>query len=244
MSKSSETPCPRCAQNIAPERFAQDVIVCNHCGFTADTVAHKTESEIERQYIRAALCAGILIVAAFIQLVEWDQYFFSIIPLKMKQMTGLASSEDLRKIVGICEVRFHHACVEKALAQLSEKEPNNADVMFDLGEIRRKTGHTAEAAEAYQAHFARGGNSPDAAYELARIMEFNGQYDQAQNYYTRALMAKPEVLQVTVIQAYVNMLMKLGKNNDARAVIADVRRKNGPSAQYFMAKEYDSLSGD
>jgi tetratricopeptide (TPR) repeat protein len=242
MNNLLETPCPRCSQNIAAERFEAEVVVCNHCGFTADAFTTQTQNQIERQYIKTAIITGIFIVAAFIQVVEWDQYFLSIIPLKMKQITSLASSDDLRKIVQICEARMHHSCVETALAELSVKEPNNSDIMYDLGEIRRKTGHTAAAVDAYKGHFARGGNSAEAAYQLARIMEFNGQYDEAQNYYTRALLAKPDVLQVTVIQSYVNMLIKLGKATDARAIIADVRKKNGPSAQYFMAKEYDSLT--
>ncbi len=238
----NEVQCPRCAQTISSERFSAEVVVCNHCGFTSDNTEAARRAEQEKIFVKFVAIVGILLITGFMHLVEWDQHFFTIIPLKMKQMVGAASGEDLRKIVQICEVRLRHSCVEQALAQLSQKLPNDADVMLQLGEIERKTGQTAKAVEAYRAHFARGGNSSEAAYQLARIFEFNGQYKEAKEFYTRALFARPEVLQVTVVQNYVDMLIKMGERNEAKGLIDDIRKKNGPSAHYFMAKEYDSIS--
>jgi len=71
-----------------------------------------------------------------------DHYFFSIIPLKMKQMVSLANSNDLREIADICKERLKHSCVEHALTDLSNVEKSNADVSYELGEIRRKIGYT------------------------------------------------------------------------------------------------------
>lgn len=242
MNNLLEGGCPRCAQPIAPERLTADVIVCNHCGFSPDDRVVEKQQKHEKQFVTGLIVASLLIVASYIHVVEWDQHFFTIIPLKMRQMIGSASGEDLRKIVQICEVRLRHACVQQALAELARKEPTNADVMYDLGEIQRKTGQDASAVASYREHFTRGGNRPEAAYQLARIMEFNGKYQEAQDYYSRALMAKPETLQVTVVQNYVDMLIKLGKKDEAKSIIEDVRTKQGPTANYFMAKEYDSIS--
>ncbi len=242
MNNLLATNCPRCAQPIDNARLSAEVVVCNHCGFSPETRAIANQEKYERQYVKGLVLAAILIVASFIHVVEWDQYFFTIIPLKMRQIVGAASNEDLRKIVQICEVRLRHACVEKALAELSVKEPTNSDVMYDLGEILRKTYQTAGAVAAYRAHFARGGNNPEAAFQMAKIMQFNGQYNEAQAFYSRALLARPNVLQITVVQAYVDMLIKLGKTVDAKNVIDDIRKNAGPTAHYFMAKEYDSIS--
>lgn len=242
MNNLLEATCPRCSQALAEDRVSADVVVCNHCGFSPETRAIEKQQQYEKQYVKALVVAAFFIVASYIHVVEWDQYFFSIIPLKMRQIVGSASSEDLRRIVQICEVRLKHTCVERALAELSNKEPSNSDVMYELGEIQRKTGQPAAAVASYRAHFARGGNSAEAAYQLARIMEFNGQYSDAQEFYARALMARPEVVQVTVVQAYVDMLLKLGKKAEAKGIIDDVRKKKGPEARQFMAKEYDSIT--
>lgn len=242
MNNRPEVLCARCSQSVAQERLNTEVVVCNHCGFTNDHREIEFRASQEKAFVKFIAIVGIVLITGFIHLVEWDQHFFTIIPLKMKQMVGLASNEDLRKIVQICEVRLRHSCVQQALADLGKRDPKDADVMLQLGEILRKTGQTAQAVAAYKEHFNRGGNSSEAAYQLAKIYEFSGQYNEAKEYYSRALLARPEVLQVTVIQNYVDMLIKLGESKDARGIIEDVRKKNGPSAHYFMAKEYDSIS--
>jgi len=190
-----------------------------------------------QKFVRATVVFAVLLVAAFVHVVQWDRHFFSIIPLQIKSMTGLANSQDLRKIATICTERMKHSCTESALFKLAHLESNNPDVLFELAEVRRKTGQSDGAVAAYKAHFERDGQQPGAAYEWARIEQSRGHIDAAKELYKRALELKSEVLQVTVIQAYVQMLLQARLYSDAKSVIEDVRKLKGPSAEYFMAKE-------
>jgi len=242
MSSSSDIICPQCQQNVSEERAQSAVIVCNHCGFTQNTLEGEMDKQHDNRFMKVVLIGAAIGLATFIHFVHWDVYSFSILPLKAKQWTGTASSEDLRLIAKICMERMRYSCAENALIGVTEKDATDLDSVFQLGELQRKTGKQDAAITTFQQYFSRGGNSAEAAYSLARLFETRGNTKDASDYYARALLAKPDVLQITVVQAYVAMLMKNGQSKEAAQLIEDVRKKNGPEGQSFMAKEYDQIS--
>jgi len=93
------------------------------------------------------------------------------------------------------------------------------------------------AVAAYREHFARGGNSPEAAFELARILESRGQIQEAKEFYTRALLAKTQCFTSHCHSSYVNMFSECGQFAEAKKLIEDVRGRSD-TAKYFMAKEF------
>jgi tetratricopeptide (TPR) repeat protein len=229
--------CPRCQFDISNDRLEAEILVCNHCGYTNDQRMQSEQNSIAKKFAQGTVIAAVLLIVSFVHVVQWDRHFFSIMTLSAKSMTGMADSQDLREIVSICKERMKHSCTEDALYKLAKLESNNPDLLFDLGEIRRKTGQIDGAVAAYKAHFERDGQSVGAAYEWARIEESRGQIEKAKELYARALSLKTDVLQVTVIQTYVNMLLKANQFSEAKTIIEDVRKLKGPSAQYFMANE-------
>ena len=64
-----------------------------------------------------------------------------------------------------------------------------------------------------------------------------GQVDDATKYFEQVLNARPDVLQVTVVQNYVKVLMDHQRYDQARKLIKDIRGK-GPDSALFMDAEY------
>ncbi len=238
----SDLICPRCQQSVAEVRTQAEVIVCNHCGYTHDRRDDELQAHHEKKFSLVTFGAALVLLAGFILFVHWDKYAFTIIPLKAKEWSQTATPQDLRQIADICRERLHYSCTEKALSEIVQKNPNDLNSLYELAELQRRLGEVALSMANFKTYFSLGGNDGGADYSYARLLDLTEQYADAQVYYQRALLAKPGILQITVIQSYVSMLMKTHQTKQAIALIDDVRKHNGPEGQSFMAQEYNEMT--
>lgn len=241
MSNSLNNHCPRCGFEISRERMNEAIVICNHCGLTRSGEEKKLELKMQRNYVRFSIVFGILLVMSYIHLMQWDQDFVAVIPLKVKSLTGLANAEDYRSLSEICMRRMNYDCAKDSLTQVVQKEIGNSEASFELGELQRKTGDFNSALRSYNSHFERGGQNPGAAFELARLHERKNDLASAQKFYQMALELRPDVLQVTVLQNYVRMLLNTGNYAEADKIITAARKSKGPAGEAFMSAEMNQI---
>lgn len=227
--------CPACGKKIPHQRIMDQLVVCV-CGWTSSPRSQHIEERQIKQIVRAMLMIGLLIVGSFIHAVNWDQHFFSIIPLKTKQLLGKATVTDLEQITAICQERKKHDCVEETLTQSYKLNPNRVDYLERLGHLQLQRGKTTTAAETFKNYFIRKGKSTLAAYDYAQTLSQLGKVDMATKYYRFALSSKPDVMQISVTRSYVEMLVKHNRLSEARELILHYRSK-GSNTGYFMDKE-------
>lgn len=233
--------CPRCQMSLDPQRLHDPIVVCNHCGFVSEDNLKKSEAKLTGSYRKVAVMVAALLLSVFIHSNEWGPHFFSILPLKIKNYIGVSSANDLRSTIMICHERKKPYCVESALEDLLEIEKSNFESALHLGDVRRKLKDTKGAERAYRLHFQRGGQSHTAAFELGKILERNGQLNEAESFYTRALISNPNHAPTELIQRIVHLYIKEGKYKEARAVIKNARKQKGPAAHLFMASELKKI---
>lgn len=233
--------CPRCKMDIAEDRLREPLVVCQHCGFSDPKSDRKLEKKIYSHFLRTSLIVTGLLLAGFIQAVNWDQYSLSIIPLKVKELSGIANLQDYQQLSKICEERKKWDCVETSLRQRYTLSPRTEiEALAQLGKLQYKRGKLAESLQSLKTYFDQGGISLDASYDYARALSQRGFVDQASQVYEQILEAKPETLQITVAQNYVRLLMKNNKYREAKTLLEDIR-KSGSNANLFMDKEFQEL---
>lgn len=230
--------CPRCQSELSGDRMAFQPLICNHCGFTANAVQSKAEQQFERRFLKVGLAIALALGLGFVQAANWDEYALEIIPLKIKELTGTASASDLSRIADICVARLKHDCVESAYAAKGSAGDNEAFAALGKYQIRR--GKTREAQKTFTAYFRNGGRDLESAYQFAKVLGETGQIDASAGYFESVLKAKPETLQITVIQNYVKMLVANGRAAQALMLIEETR-KSSSTASLFMDTEYQSL---
>jgi tetratricopeptide (TPR) repeat protein len=229
--------CPRCGSNLTTERLIGSSLVCE-CGWSKSTQAEsKARISLDRTCSAIVMIGGVLI-AAFLQAVNWDKHALVIIPLKTKQMAGIATAKDLNQIAEICFERKKFDCVERAYFQIAKKEPRNLTNLARLGDLQLRLGQ--KSIDTLTMYFSLKGDDLNAVYNYAMALSREKRYDQATRYFEIALAAKPDILQVTVIRHYVNMLMEAGRNDQAKQVILEYRKKSA-TADLFMAKELEQI---
>lgn len=231
--------CPACGSKIPQERYFNDSVICE-CGWSLSSKAKRADAKLnDRTCIYIAVFAALLI-GSFIQAVNWDKYFFTIMPLKAKQMAHMASATELDQIADICMDRKKYACAEVAHYEAWKLEPNNLIHLEKLGDLQVKQELMESAVKTYDSYFGANGNNLDAKYNYALALAATNQTVKAEQYFKDVLKAKPDVLQITVTRHYINMLVKNNELDKAVKVIEHFR-KQGTNTGLFMDKEYKTI---
>lgn len=229
--------CPQCKLDIAPERKIKQPVVCNHCGFTTSR-NEEVRREIDKRSIIGMAGASILLLAAYIQVMNWDSAWLSIIPLSLKQTVGFVSANDIERHAEICFNLKKYDCVEEQYTRAAGLDPAKWERTAHFEMQRAKYG---QAAQSYYKYFQSGGQNLESQYNYAKALAELGQVDDATKYFDQVLAAKPDVLQVTVIHNYVKLLMNHRRFDQARALIVKVRKDGGESAGSFMDEEFKKI---
>lgn len=229
--------CPQCKLDISPERKKIMPIICDHCGFTSGN-DQKLENEIQKKTITAFVAFSIFVVAAHIQLSNWDKHSLSIIPLVVKETIGADGPSDFEAKAEMCMELKKWDCVETSYLKAAANDPT---LFQRAGDFQMKRQKWNPAAQSYYKFFQAGNQNLDVSYSYAKALAKLGQVDDAVKYFDQVLAAKPETLQVTVVQNYVKLLMDAQRFDQAKVLISKIRKESGPAGESFMEDEFKKI---
>jgi tetratricopeptide (TPR) repeat protein len=230
--------CPVCYNNIHPDRVVDQNVYCP-CGHTLQ-ISRKS-SDRESGTTLSLVIFTLLIVGAIIHAINWDTYFFSIIPLKIKELSGIAAPHELKEIAKICNIRKKYNCEVHALEMAFELNKKDPESLLRVGEIYTDTNNFFLAAKAYTLYFKNGGKAESARYNYARSLGEIGQIDQAKKQFHYILRRDQKNPQFRVASSYVELLIKNRDYTTAKGVIQEYRRA-GPSSALFLEKELKAIN--
>jgi tetratricopeptide (TPR) repeat protein len=230
--------CPQCKLDISPERKAIKPLVCEHCGFTSGN-DEIVKNEIEKKNIYAFIGLSVFVVAAYIQLMNWDKHTLNIIPIAVKETIGAAGPSDYEAKAQICMDLKKWDCVEYSYIQTAKADPT---LWKRAGDFQMKRAKYAEAARSYYPLFQSGTPQDiEVSYSYAKALAAIGQVDEAVSYFDAILAARPDTLQVTVVQNYVKLLMEHQRYDQAKVLISKIRNNSGPAGEAFMEDEFTKI---
>ncbi len=231
--------CPRCGNEITSERIVGGTLVCE-CGWTRSLRGDSVDRSNVDRTCASIIVIGGLLIASFLHAVNWDTHFFAIIPLKAKQVMSIAQPTDLERIATICTERKKHECVENALVDIARIQPKNLENLSRLGQLQYRRERLNNAAATFAQYFASKGTGLDATYTYAQTLTRLKRFEDADRYFKAALAMKDDVLQVTVVRNYVQMLVTANRLQNAKTTILRYR-KDSASANLFMSKELEDI---
>ena len=155
--------CPRCKQDISPERKKLSPIICNHCGYSTSGRAEQIKVMAEKQtiIIYSTLCAFALV--SFFQLSNWDNHALEIIPLKIKDTFGMSSPSDNERTAEICMDLKKWDCVESNYRKVGQVD---ATKLPRLGQFQMKRSKYNEAAQTFYTLLPEGRKRPGVQLQL------------------------------------------------------------------------------
>lgn len=187
----------------------------------------------EKPAILTIISCGFIAAAAFIHIVNWDKYSLEIIPLKISQFFGLTNSEKNMRIADICHDRHNYDCEKTALNSVVAAN-HDLNAQLRVADLYRKTQDYKIAVVNYEAAIAastKGTNVPELNsnlyFGLARSYEGLNNLKKATENYQLALKTKPQVIQITVVEAYAKLLLANGMRNEALKLARHVEQLGG-----------------
>lgn len=230
--------CPVCQSKIPDNRTLGGIIICQ-CGWTASQKAKIHEKKIADRSCITLVSICILLVSIFIQAANWDKYFFTIIPLKTKQLLGMSNQSDLNAIIRICAERKKQQCTEEAMKQSFDKS-KDLKTLGLLGQMQYQRKAFDKAVATLGLYFKAGGKQPEVAFDYARTLGSLGQTREAIRYYKYALNTKQELLRISITRSYAELLIQANLLREAKTVIKAFR-KVGASSSMFMESELKEI---
>ncbi len=221
MSSAIEV-CNRCKLELPFNNSYEPIHVCPHCG--AD---QNEKSENPFHAMKSLLPVAAAILFAMGMGVYWGSHSVEVIVIKSKQMTGLASAADHERMVEICEEQNKHECVHDSLVRKIKQNNDDIKTIAKLGQLQLQLGYFENSERTLTHYFEKGGKDIKARYNYAKALWKQGKIDPALNQLEKALNAKDGVLQVTVMETYIKLLVEYGQHQKATKVIAAVKRKGG-----------------
>jgi tetratricopeptide (TPR) repeat protein len=229
-NENFQTTCKRCQFEMGEASYVGDTLICEHCGHSHSEDEEKLYKNSQKQFFIILGGLGVFLIFAFMHVINWDRHSLSIVPLQIKYSLGMSSQVDLRSLAQICTDRMKYSCTESALTELVE-QGGKAEDYLHLGDLRRRIELFDESLLAYEDALQKtdktSAETADIHFGMARSYEALGQHDKAANNYERAILAKPEVTQITVLEAYVQLLIKTGHMDKAELVVKEARKRSG-----------------
>ena len=202
--------------------------------FLSPSSHYYEDIEFHKKNLIYIVVSGLVLLLAVIHLINWDKHALQIIPLKIKTSLGVASRSDFQTLARVCENRLKYDCAVDALS-IAAQHQGSITEFITIANLYRKMSQFSKAIRYY--NWALEAVTPitgDATsllaeihYGLAKPNEAMGQTDQALSHYDLALKSKPEVIQITITQDYLNLLRYLGKKEVAIAVVLEARKRGG-----------------
>lgn len=212
--------CPRCAQRIELERKREAVVVCSACGFVQSSSEHRLAETSHRKFVNVGVGLCLFFVAALVQISVWDNYCLEVIPLQIKEMTGMSQDKDFERMAQICLERKRLNCVETQYAHLSKKDPKQ---LLRLGKLQMSREHYQDAVKTYKNYFKGGQKDLEATYNFAKALGQVGQIEEARKHYLYILNSRPDAILHAAAQNAYEKLQKPAANRGIASIAPNSR---------------------
>lgn len=233
---SQHSTCPRCHSDISEERRSSVPTVCDNCGHVVSSNETDSDAVIAKNYKYAMFIFAFVVVGGHLFFSSWGGYTLEVRWIQLFGGNSVASQE---RMAQICIETFQYDCAEQSYLAVARTD---SKAFLKLGKFQMSRQNYTGAAQSLKQYLAANEDvNHDATYLLARSLSEIGSVDEASALFESIIDAKTDILQLTVIQKYVELLMKNERWSQAQKVIEKIR-KRGESVADFMSPQYSEIT--
>lgn len=213
--------CPDCENLIPLERMDEDMIVCP-CGYTRSASQQKFNEKNGKIASYTIILVALFILGAFIHTAKWGSDSIEVAPLQISALVGGLSPEQM---VEFADISFDHKYYENAeelYATFLEKNPDDErslEVNEKLGMLLFRQRKFVEAVAPLENYFLGGGENSQTLFSYGKSLTETQDLGDAEEVFLSLIKTKPEVYQVTVVQALLDLYVAQNKLREAKQFI-------------------------
>lgn len=233
---SQHSTCPRCHTEISEGRRNAVPTICDNCGYVISNNEQKSEQSLAKNYKYGMFAFAAAVVGSHLFFSSWGGYTFEVRWIQLFGGNSVASQE---RMAQICIETFQYDCAEQAYLSIARTDSKQ---FLKLGKFQMSRQNYTGAAQSFKQYLATNEDvNFDVTFLLARSLSEANSVDEAASLYENIIHAKTDVLQVTVIQKYVEMLMKNQRWAQAQRIIEEIRKRDESVAD-FMGPQYTEIT--
>lgn len=231
--------CRVCQSHIEGDNNFDGIIVCPSCGHTES----KNNKSLFLDFLSSSV--GFLIITtglvfSLFAIKKWDTFVMKALPLQFRSAIGTANTGEHFKLVEICESRKNLSCVEKYTDKIMQQQPENIEALRIKAHNQFIHKEFEAAFQNYKLYSELQGDNPDAFYELGKLYIQNNDVKMAIQSFETSINAKPDTLQITVLENYVKALIADQNYQKAYDTIKYVQ-ENSRKSLFFMNTDFEKL---
>lgn len=184
---------------------------------------------------------GFAILAIALHVIQWNQYAFEIVPLKLKEIAGVASSDELYRESQICGKLRKTECQKNLLVKSYSLNPQNEKVAIELGQLLMRSKNYLDAIKVYSTYLRQKGTNLEARLYYAIALSELNNFKEAKKHFQHVVRVNTDFLvQADYVRTYVHYLIRNRDYVAAKAIIFETRNKQ-KNAAYFLEKEMTEI---
>lgn len=233
---SQTSTCPRCHNGISDERLKSVPLVCDHCGFVVSNNEAIAKEGVAKSYKYGMFGVAGAIVGLHLFFSAWGGYTLEV---RWLQVFGGNSISTHQRMAQICLETYQYDCTERHYMAMSQQDSKNYLI---LGKFQMSRQNYQGAADSFRQFLAQNEDpNKDVTYLYARSLSEIGAVDEASRFFDEIIQARTDVIQVTAVQKYVELLIKNQRWGQAQKVIETIRSR-GETVQDFMQQQYTEIT--
>ncbi len=224
--------CPRCGNQIPPERFVNNGFAVCECGWTDSTPVLRIVEKQEKKSIGIMIAMALLLIGGYAHLVSWGSYAVAIPFVKVQKMTGTLSNHGYIELAEVCTNLNKWSCAKDAYMDLYKSKRDMSGVS-GLAKLHTRLGENENAMQMYAFYFQNGGKEGEAAIQYGKLLELAGRNEDAMKMYEFSIAARPGILPVEATTQIVRFMIKQGKYEEALDRITAFHESSGNAKGYL-----------
>ena len=213
--------CPDCGTLIPAERTDEEMMVCT-CGYTHS----KSQVEFEKKRNKASsyviVFLSLFLMASFIHTAKWGKDSVKVTPLELSRLFGTISAE---QALALGDMSMDKSFFDQAKNMYSiyvSANPEDLEGRKKLGMLLFRQKNFTEAAEQLEPYFLNGGDDEIVLFSYGKSLTETQDLGPAEEVFLKLIGAKPEMYQITVVQALIDLYIEQGKLVEAKTFLSSL----------------------
>lgn len=213
--------CPDCNDLIPAERMDEDMVICN-CGYTFSQSQINFERKRNKKASYTIILTSLILVTSFIHTAKWGSDAVRVTPLEMSRVLGTISPDQALYLGDMSMEKGFYDQAEKMYEIYLAKNTENLKANEKMGMLLFKKEKFEESIPYLGKYYSLGGEDKDSVYSLGKALTKVERFDEAETVYLSIINKDPEMYQITVVQALVDLYVLQDKLSQANEFVSSL----------------------
>ncbi len=213
--------CPDCGDLIPAERMDEEMVVCT-CGYTRSASQAKMNASKNKTSSYVIIGLSLFMMSGFIHTAKWGTESVKVTPLEVSRVLGTISPDQALALGDMSLEKNFLQQAEDMYGVFLKKNPEDIDANQKMGMLLFRQKKFSESLSFLEKYFLNGGEDQVVLFSYGKALTETQELGEAEDVFLKLIKAKPEMYQITVVQALIDLYVAQERLVDAKKFISSL----------------------